>query len=305
MEITKTNYKYNNKDINTNGLNLSTNKLLTLIDDINIYNLIIKDLKKYNDLIILPDITYLEGLEETLEVENNITHIIINYEIFLKNNLNLHEILQLLLNIKKNKKYNNDVLDIIILLQEEDLNIKEKLQLININKIFIIKNINSNFLYNILKNNKIPNLQNNFNEDVLINNLMNFEKNILNIKHTKNNKNNKESLGFSKLLTSVSKYISCIFKQNKSEIIQLQNIYKFNDLKKEYTKKIKLSENSTKYIVNNNNSNNSNNANNTNNSNIITNLQETYNNELIDLSLSNLINKYKKIEIILSDKEDI
>ena len=139
MEIKKTSYNYNNKDINSNSLNLSTNKLLTLIDDINIYNLIIKDLKKYNDLVILPDITYLEGIEETLEVENNITHIIINYEIFLKNNLNLHEILQLLLNIKKNKKYNNDVLDIIILLQEEDLNIKEKLQLININKIFIIK----------------------------------------------------------------------------------------------------------------------------------------------------------------------
>ena len=294
MEITKTNYKYNNKDINSNSLKLNTN------------NLIIKDLKKYNDLVILPDITYLEGIEETLEVENNITHIIINYEIFLKNNLNLHEILQLLLNIKKNKKYNNDVLDIIILLQEEDLNIKEKLQLININKIFIIKNINSNFLYNILKNNKIPNLQNNVNEDILINNLMNFEKNILNIEHTKNNKNDKESSGFSKLLTSVSKYISCIFKQNKSEIIQLQNIYKFNDLKKEYTKKIKLSENSTKYIVSNNSSNNANNTNtNTNNSNIITTSQETYNNELINLSLSNLISKCKKIEIILSDKEDI
>ena len=293
MEITKTNYKYNNKDINSNSLNLSTNKLLTLIDDINIYNSIIKDLKKYNDLIILPDITYLEGLEETLEVENNITHIIINYEIFLKNNLNLHEILQLLLNIKKNKKYNNDVLDIIILLQEEDLNIKEKLQLININKIFIINNINSNFLYNILKNNKIPNLQNNFNEDILINNLMNFE----------NNKNDKESSGFSRLLTSVSKYISCIFKQNKSEIIQLQNIYKFSDLKKEYTKKIKLNESSTKYIVNNNNSNNANNSNS--NSNIINTSQETYDNELINLPLSNLINKYKKIEIILSDKEDI
>ena len=300
MEITKTNYNYN-KDINSNGLKLNTNKLLTLIDDINIYNLIIKDLKKYNDIIILPDITYLEGLEETLEVENNITHIIINYEIFLKNNLNLHEILQLLLNIKKNERYNNDVLDIIILLQEEDLNIKEKLQLININKIFIINNINSNFLYNILKNNKIPNLQNNFNEDVLISNLMNFEKNILNTKHTKNNKNNKnnkESSGFSKLLTSVSKYISCVFKQNKSEIIQLQNIYKFNDLKKEYTKKIKLNENSTKYIVTNNNSNATNNS-------IITSSQETYNNELINLPLSNLINKYKKIEIILSDKEDI
>ena len=298
MEITKTNYKYNNKDINSNSLNLSTNKLLTLIDDINIYNSIIKDLKKYNDLIILPDITYLEGLEETLEVENNITHIIINYEIFLKNNLNLHEILQLLLNIKKNKKYNNDVLDIIILLQEEDLNIKEKLQLININKIFIINNINSNFLYNILKNNKIPNLQNNFNEDVLINNLINFEKNILDIKKTKNNKDNKENSGFSRLLTSVSKYISCIFKQNNSEIIQLQNIYKFNDLKKEYTKKIKLNESSNKYIVTNNNSNATNNS-------IITSSQETYNNELINFPLSNLINKYKKIEIILSDKEDI
>ena len=130
---------------------------------------------------------------------------------------------------------------------------------------------------------------------------MNFEKNILDIKETKNNKNDKESSGFSRLLTSVSKYISCIFKQNKSEIIQLQNIYKFSDLKKEYTKKIKLNESSTKYIVNNNNSNNANNS----NSNIINTSQETYDNELINLPLSNLINKYKKIEIILSDKEDI
>jgi len=36
MEIKKTSYNYNNKDINSNSLNLSTNKLLTLIDDINI-----------------------------------------------------------------------------------------------------------------------------------------------------------------------------------------------------------------------------------------------------------------------------
>ena len=43
MEITKTNYKYNNKDINSNSLKLNTNKLLTLIDNINIYNL-----RKYN-----------------------------------------------------------------------------------------------------------------------------------------------------------------------------------------------------------------------------------------------------------------
>ena len=104
----------NNNNLNTsnNIFNSDTIKILTLIDDHKIYDLIISKLKNYKDLLILPDITYLEGLEETLEVNYDISIIIINYEIFTKNNFNLHEILQFLLNIKKNIKYSN--LDIII-----------------------------------------------------------------------------------------------------------------------------------------------------------------------------------------------
>ena len=148
----------NNDNLNTsnNIINSDTIKILTLIDDHKIYDSIISKLKKYKDLLILPDITYLEGLEETLEVNYDISIIIINYEIFTKNNFNLHEILQFLLNIKKNIKYSN--LDIIILLKENNLEIQEKLQLIDINKIFVISNINSDFLYNILKNNNIYNI---------------------------------------------------------------------------------------------------------------------------------------------------
>ena len=121
---------------------------------------------------------------------------------------------------------------------------------------------------------------------------MNFEKNILNIKHTKNNKNNKESSGFSKLLTSVSKYISCVFKQNKSEIIQLQNIYKFKDIKNEYIKKTKINENKSKYNLS--------------SSTIKLKSNINYSNQkLLDLPLSNLMENCQKIEIILSNKEDI
>ena len=96
----------NNNNLNTsnNIFNSDTIKILTLIDDHKIYDLIISKLKNYKDLLILPDITYLEGLEETLEVNYDISIIIINYEIFTKNNFNLHEILQFLLNIKKNIK---------------------------------------------------------------------------------------------------------------------------------------------------------------------------------------------------------
>ena len=153
MKMMKNN---NNLDTNNNVINSNTTKILTLIDDHKIYNSIISKLNNYKDLLILPDITYLEGLEETLEVNYDISIIIINYEIFTKNNLNLHEILQFLLNIKKNIKYSN--LDIIILLKENNLEIQEKLQLIDINKIFVISNMNPDFLYNIFKNNIYNNI---------------------------------------------------------------------------------------------------------------------------------------------------
>ena len=89
------------------------------------------------------------------------------------------------------------------------------------------------------------------------------------------------------------KYISTIFNHNNSKVNTLTNIYKFNDLKKEYTKKLKLNENINKYTINNNK----------NSININTNNTTDY--DLINLPISNLIKNYKKIEIILSNKEDI
>ena len=77
-------------------------------------------------------------------------------------------------------KYSN--LDIIILLKENNLEIQEKLQLIDINKIFVISNMNSDFLYNIFKNN-IYNNDYSLNKDIIVNKLINLEKK--NIKNTK------------------------------------------------------------------------------------------------------------------------
>lgn len=287
----------NNDNLNTsnNIINSDTIKILTLIDDHKIYDSIISKLKKYKDLLILPDITYLEGLEETLEVNYDISIIIINYEIFTKNNFNLHEILQFLLNIKKNIKYSN--LDIIILLKENNLEIQEKLQLIDINKIFVISNINSDFLYNILKNNNIYNNDYSLNKNIIVNKLINLEKNnmeIINKYDSKNNpKNISKNSNLIKIISTIPKYISTIFNHNNSKVNTLTNIYKFNDLKKEYTKKLKLNENINKYTINNNK----------NSININTNNTTDY--DLINLPISNLIKNYKKIEIILSNKEDI
>lgn len=287
----------NNDNLNTsnNIINSNTIKILTLIDDHKIYDSIISKLKKYKDLLILPDITYLEGLEETLEVNYDISIIIINYEIFTKNNFNLHEILQFLLNIKKNIKYSN--LDIIILLKENNLEIQEKLQLIDINKIFVISNINSDFLYNILKNNNIYNNDYSLNKNIIVNKLINLEKNnmeIINKYDSKNNpKNISKNSNLIKIISTIPKYISTIFNHNNSKVNTLTNIYKFNDLKKEYTKKLKLNENINKYTINNNK----------NSININTNNTTDY--DLINLPISNLIKNYKKIEIILSNKEDI
>ena len=244
--------------------------------------------------MILPDITYLEGLEETLEVNYDISIIIINYEIFTKNNLNLHEILQFLLNIKKNIKYSN--LDIIILLKENNLEIQEKLQLIDINKIFVISNINPDFLYNIFKNN-IYNNDYSLNKDIIVNKLINLEKNNMKIINKYDIKNNPKDISKSsnlmKIISKIPKYISAIFDHNNSKINTLTNIYRFNDLKKEYNKKLKLNENINKYTINNNK----------NSININTNNNTDY--DLINLPISNLIKNYKKIEIILSNKEDI
>lgn len=287
----------NNDNLNTsnNIINSDTIKILTLIDNHKIYDSIISKLKKYKDLLILPDITYLEGLEETLEVNYDISIIIINYEIFTKNNFNLHEILQFLLNIKKNIKYSN--LDIIILLKENNLEIQEKLQLIDINKIFVISNMNSDFLYNILKNNNIYNNDYSLNKNIIVNKLINLEKNnmeIINKYDSKNNpKNISKNSNLIKIISTIPKYISTIFNHNNPKVNTLTNIYKFNDLKKEYTKKLKLNENINKYTINNNK----------NSININTNNTTDY--DLINLPISNLIKNYKKIEIILSNKEDI
>ena len=287
----------NNDNLNTsnNIINSNTIKILTLIDDHKIYDSIISKLKNYKDLLILPDITYLEGLEETLEVNYDISIIIINYEIFTKNNFNLHEILQFLLNINKNIKYSN--LDIIILLKENNLEIQEKLQLIDINKIFVISNMNSDFLYNILKNNNIYNNDYSLNKNIIVNKLINLEKNNMEIINKYDNKNNPKNISKNsnliKIISTIPKYISTIFNHNNSKVNTLTNIYKFNDLKKEYTKKLKLNENINKYTINNNK----------NSININTNNNTDY--DLINLPISNLIKNYKKIEIILSNKEDI
>lgn len=285
----------NNLYTSNNVINSNTTKILTLIDDHKIYDSIISKLNNYKDLLILPDITYLEGLEETLEVNYEISIIIINYEIFTKNNFNLHEILQFLLNIKKNIKYSN--LDIIILLKENNLEIQEKLQLIDINKIFVISNMNSDFLYNILKNNNIYNNDYSLNKNIIVNKLINLEKNnmeIINKYDSKNNpKNISKNSNLIKIISTIPKYISTIFNHNNPKVNTLTNIYKFNDLKKEYTKKLKLNENINKYTINNNK----------NSININTNNTTDY--DLINLPISNLIKNYKKIEIILSNKEDI
>ena len=291
MKMMKNN---NNLDTNNNVINSNTTKILTLIDDHKRYNSIISKLNNYKDLLILPDITYLEGLEETLEVNYDISIIIINYEIFTKNNLNLHEILQFLLNIKKNIKYSN--LDIIILLKENNLEIQEKLQLIDINKIFVISNMNPDFLYNIFKNN-IYNNDYSLNKDIIVNKLINLEKNNMKIINKYDIKNNPKDISKSsnlmKIISKIPKYISAIFDHNNSKINTLTNIYRFNDLKKEYNKKLKLNENINKYTINNNK----------NSININTNNNTDY--DLINLPISNLIKNYKKIEIILSNKEDI
>ena len=291
MKMMKNN---NNLDTNNNVINSNTTKILTLIDDHKIYNSIISKLNNYKDLLILPDITYLEGLEETLEVNYDISIIIINYEIFTKNNLNLHEILQFLLNIKKNIKYSN--LDIIILLKENNLEIQEKLQLIDINKIFVISNMNPDLLYNIFKNN-IYNNDYSLNKDIIVNKLINLEKNNMKIINKYDIKNNHKDISKSsnlmKIISKIPKYISAIFDHNNSKINTLTNIYRFNDLKKEYNKKLKLNENINKYTINNNK----------NSININTNNNTDY--DLINLPISNLIKNYKKIEIILSNKEDI
>ena len=72
----------------------------------------------------------------------------------------------------------------------------------------------------------------------------------------------------------------------------IPNLYNFKDIKDEYLKKLKINENNSKYNLSNSTiklkSNISNN-----------------NIKLLDLPLSNLMENCQKIEIILSNKEDI
>jgi erythrocyte membrane-associated antigen len=293
--------------------------ILTMIDNKHIYN-VINDLHIFskennNTFTILPDITYIEGIKECLEVYNNITHLIINYEIFEKSNMNLHEILQFLITIKSdfNSKHLNKSknLEIIILISNDNLELKEKLQLIDINKIFMSSNIDFIFLYNIISNNSIKNLNTSNDMEKLLNNLISLENN--NIKTNENyiNKlNNKFNSNMPNIFTNITKCLSKIInytnsikinklkkvnKKNKDCNINkdsIPNLYNFKDIKNEYLKKLKINENNSKYNLSNSTiklkSNISNN-----------------NIKLLDLPLSNLMENCQKIEIILSNKEDI
>lgn len=306
-----------------------TSKILTLIDNSNIYNSLITNLTFFNNLIFLPDITYLEGIDETLEVNDDITHIIINYEIFNKSGLTLHETLQFLLNIQKKNTNIRKNIEIIILIPHEDLEVQEKLQLIDINKIFITTDISYLFLYEIITNGNTYSKTYNSSEDELIKSLIALDTKNLSkdntfsannslitnhssnsIKHTflsvnnntnSNNPNNKsksstntlKNFSLIELFYNFHNSISNIFQKKSKDTDVVTNIYKFKELQKHYllktkeekTKKIKLNENTAKYYSNN--------------------LSITKDTQFIDLPISNLIQKYKKIEIILSDKEDI
>ena len=306
-----------------------TSKILTLIDNSNIYNSLITNLTFFNNLIFLPDITYLEGIDETLEVNDDITHIIINYEIFNKSGLTLHETLQFLLNIQKKNTNIRKNIEIIILIPHEDLEVQEKLQLIDINKIFITTDISYLFLYEIITNGNTYSKTYNSSEDELIKSLIALDTKNLSkdntfsannslitnhssnsIKHTflsvnnntnSNNPNNKsksstntlKNFSLIELFYNFHNSISNIFQKKSKDTDVVTNIYKFKELQKHYllktkeekTKKIKLNENTAEYYSNN--------------------LSITKDTQFIDLLISNLIQKYKKIEIILSDKEDI
>ena len=306
-----------------------TSKILTLIDNSNIYNSLITNLTFFNNLIFLPDITYLEGIDETLEVNDDITHIIINYEIFNKSGLTLHETLQFLLNIQKKNTNIRKNIEIIILIPHEDLEVQEKLQLIDINKIFITTDISYLFLYEIITNGNTYSKTYNSSEDELIKSLIALDTKTLSkdntfsannslitnhsynsIKHrslnvntntNSNNPNNKsksstntlKNFSLIELFSNFHNSISNIFQKKSKDTDVVTNIYKFKELQKHYllktkeekTNKIKLNENTSKYYSNN--------------------LSITTDTQFIDLPISNLIQKYKKIEIILSDKEDI
>ena len=307
----------------------NTSKILTLIDNSNIYNSLITNLTFFNNLIFLPDITYLEGIEETLEVNDDITHIIINYEIFNKSGLNLHETLKFLLNIQKKNTNIRENIEIIILIPHEDLEVQEKLQLIDINKIFIATDISYLFLYEIITNSNAYSKTYNSSEDELIKSLIALDTKTLSkdntfsannslitnhsynsIKHrslnvntntNSNNPNNKsksstnaqKNFSLIELFSNFHNSISNIFQKKSKNTDVVTNIYKFKELQKHYllktkkekTKKIKLNENTAEYYSNN--------------------LSITTDTQFIDLPISILIQKYKKIEIILSDKEDI
>ena len=291
--------------------------ILTMIDNKNIYKLIneLNIFSKENDssFTILPDITYIDGIRESLEVNNTITHLIINYEIFEKFNMTLHEILQFLINIKSdfNSKTLNisKNLEIIILIPDDNLEIKEKLQLIDINKIFITSKIDCIFLYNIISNTSNNNIY--INEEKLLNNLISLENtNIRTNEISIKKANNKFNSTIPNILNSITNYFSKIInyttniKTNNFKKINEQNIYsdinknlipnlyKFKDIKNEYIKKTKINENKSKYNLS--------------SSTIKLKSNINYSNQkLLDLPLSNLMENCQKIEIILSNKEDI
>ena len=193
-------------------------EIITVMDNIEFNNKLKEKCKNNDNILIHPDISYLEGINEILEINNNIELIIINSMITTKELL-----LNTISNIFEKKK-----IQIIVFLEKEDLEFRKLLISFGLKYIFLNNQIDLNDLVNIIvKDQKI--------REIELEEEMFYADNI-------NKNTNKNIIKGTGLFNS--KIFKTILSLKNKDIIKLNNNHSINDNISKYNKYNNIGKNS-------------------------------------------------------------
>lgn len=192
-------------------------EIITVMDNIEFNNKLKEKCKNNDNILIHPDISYLEGINEILEINNNIELIIINSMITTKELL-----LNTISNIFEKKK-----MQIIVFLEKEDLEFRKLLISFGLKYIFLNNQIDLNDLVNIIvKDQKIREIE--LEEEIrMLKEKLFYADNI--------NKNNHKNIIKGTGLFN-SKIFKTILSLKNKDIIKLNNNHSINDNISKYNK---------------------------------------------------------------------
>ena len=237
-------------------------EIITVMDNIEFNNKLKEKFKHNNNILIHPDISYLDGINEFLEINNNIELIILNSMITTKELL-----LNTISSIFEKKK-----IQIIVFLEKEDLEFRKLLISLGLKHIFLNNQIDLNDLVNIImKDQKLREIELEEEIRILKEKLFYADSiNNTNSNSVNNNLINKQNGLFN------SKIFKTILTFKNRDIINLNNTHSINDNISKYNK-------SSNNLINNSN------------------LKYNNSNNTINIDVQEMLKNIKEITLTLND----